>query len=333
VVARDAKTAKRAAKLVKVAYKEFEPVLDLAGALKDNAVLVHPDLGKYPRCPWFFPQAGTNIAHYRKTRKGDVELGFKEADVILEDAYTVPRYAHCAIEPHAIVGLYDLSGRLTLWSASQSPYTQRNLFAESLAPLGLTHKDIRVITPYIGGGFGGKAGVSMEILGAALATAVRGYPVKVRWTREQEFYNTYQRQGVKARVKMGVTKDGTITALEHALYWDAGAYVEYGANVVNAVGLSATGPYRIPHIKIDSLCVYTNLPPGGPYRGFGYSEFHFGLESHIDRMARMIGMDPVDFRRKNAIREGDALAYGAGMKPSGLLVAIVKVAAAIRWGE
>ncbi len=333
VIARDAKTAKRAAKLVKVVYEELEPVLDLAQALKDDAVLVHPDLGKYSRCPWFFPQAGTNIAHWRKTRKGDVDKGFAEADVILEDTYTVPRYSHCAIEPHIVVGLYDLSGRLTLWSASQSPYTQRHVLAQALGPLGLTHQNIRVVTPYVGGGFGGKAGVSMEIIGAALAMMVKGQPVKVRWSRAQEFYNTYQRQGVIARIKLGAKKDGTITAIEHTLHWDAGGYVEYGANVVNAVGLSATGPYRIPNVKIDSVCVYTNLPPGGPYRGFGYSEFHFGLESHMTRMAHKLGIDPVEFRRKNAIREGDTLAYGAKMNPSGLVESIDRVAAEIGWGK
>jgi len=333
VIARDAKTAKRAAKLVKVVYEELEPVLDLTKALRDDAVLVHPDLGNYTRCPWFFPRAGTNIAHWRKTRKGDIEKGFAEADVILEDTYTVPRYAHCAIEPHVVVGLYDLSGRLTLWSASQSPYTQRHVLAQALAPLGLSHQNIRVVTPYVGGGFGGKAGVSMEIIGAALAIMVKGHPVKVRWSRAQEFYNTYQRQGVIARIKLGAKKDGTLTAIEHTLHWDAGGYVEYGANVVNAVGLSATGPYRIPNVKIDSVCVYTNLPPGGPYRGFGYSEFHFGLESHMTRMAHKLGMDPVEFRKKNAIREGDTLAYGAKMNPSGLLESIDRVAAEIGWGK
>ncbi len=128
-------------------------------------------------------------------------------------------------------------------------------------------------------------------------------------------------------------KDGSITALEHTLYWDAGAYVEYGANVVNAVGLSATGPYRIDNVKIDSVCVYTNLPPGGPYRGFGYSEFFFGLESHMTRAARKLGLDPVGFRRQNAIREGDVLAYGAQMNPNGLLEAIDRTAAAIEWGK
>jgi len=333
VIARDPKIAKRAASLVKVTYEELEPIFDPMKAVEGAACLLHPDMCECERVPWFFPEPDTNVAHCRKTRKGDVEKGFAEADVVLEDTYTVPRYAHCAIEPHVIVGRQDHSGRLTLWSASQSPHTQRHLFAESLAPLGLTHKDIRVITPYVGGGFGGKAGVTMEIIGAALATAVKGHPVKLRWTREQEFYNTYQRQGVVAELKVGIKNDGTITALEHTLYWDAGAYVEYGANVVNAVGLSATGAYRIPNVRIDSLCIYTNLPPGGPYRGFGYSEFHFGLESHMTRLAQMIGMDPVEFRRKNGIREGDTLAYGAKMNPSGLAEAIDKAAQAIEWGR
>ncbi len=255
VIARDPGIAKRAAKLVKVTYEELHPILNPNEAIEKDSALIHPELGDYPHVPWFFPKAGTNIAHCRKTRKGDTQKGFHEADILLEDTYYVPRYAHCAIEPHIITGLYDHAGRLTLWSASQSPYTQRNLFAEALSPLGLSHKDIRVITPYVGGGFGGKAGVSMEIIGAALATTVKGHPVKVRWTREQEFYNTYQRQAVVANIKMGAKKDGTITAIEHTLHWDAGAYVEYGANVVNAVGLSATGPYRIPNINIDSFCI------------------------------------------------------------------------------
>ncbi len=333
VIARDLKTAQRAAELVRVEYEELPALFDPMEAVAEGSCLLHPDMCDCERVPWFFPEPDTNVAHCRRTRKGDVQGGFEEADIVLEDTYTVPRYAHCAIEPHVVVGLHDHSGRLTLWSASQSPHTQRNLFAETLAPLGLTHKDIRVVTPYVGGGFGGKAGVTMEIIGAALATAVKGRPVKLRWTREQEFYNTYQRQAVVAKLKIGAKKDGTLTAIEHTLYWDAGAYVEYGANVVNAVGLSATGPYRIPNVKIDSYCIYTNLPPGGPYRGFGYSEFHFGLESHMTRLAQELGLDPVEFRKRNAIREGDTLAYGAKMNPSGLLEAIDRAAAAIGWGE
>lgn len=333
VIARNPKTAKKAAKLVKVDYTELTPVLDIKDAMGENPTLVHPELKDYSHVPWFFPQKDSNIAHLRKVRRGDVEKAFKDADFVFEDTYSMPRYAHCAIEVHGAIGLYDYSGRLTVWTASQSPHTQRHLFAETLAPLGLSHKDVRVITPFVGGGFGGKAGVTMEILAAALATTVKGNPVKVLWSRAQEFYNTYQRQGLIARVKLGVKKDGTITALEHVLHWDAGAYVEYGANIVNAAGLSATGPYRIPNIKIDSYCVYTNLPPGGPLRGFGYPEFLFGLESHINEVAKKINIDPVDFRRKNAIVEGDTLSYGAKMNPSGLLEAIDRAAREIEWGK
>jgi len=333
VVARDIKTAQRAAKLVKVEYEPLPAIFDQMESFSKDALLIHPDLGDYTHVPWFFPKADTNIAHWRKTRRGDVEKGFKEADVVLEDTYFVPRYAHCPLEIHAAVGLCDLSGRLTVWASSQSPHTQRNLFAEALAPLGFKHKDVRVIAPPIGGGFGGKAGVSMEILAAAIATKLKGKPVKVVWSREQEFYNTSQRLGVIAKVKIGVKNDGTFTAIDHRLYWDTGASAEYGANVVNAVGLSAIGPYRYPNVLIDSVCLYTNLPPCGAYRGFGYSEFMFGLESHINRLAQMLKIDPVELRRKNAIVEGDILAYGVPMNPSGLLKAIDEVAKEIEWGK
>ncbi len=333
VIARNPAAALKAAGLVKIRYTELPPVLNTADALGANATLIHPELENYQHVPWFFPKAGTNIAHFRKVRKGDMEKGFAEADLIFADTYTVPRYAHCAIETHGAVGLLDHSGRLTVWAASQSPFTQRHLFSEALASLGLSHHHVRVITPFVGGGFGGKAGVSMEILAAALATSVKGHPVKILWSRAQEFYNTYQRQGVTAFIKLAVKKDGTITALEETLHWDAGAYVEYGANVVNAAGLSATGPYRIANVKIDSVCVYTNLPPGGPYRGFGYSEFIFGLESHMNEVAKRLKIDAVAFRRKNAIRPGDALAYGAAMNPSGLIEAIDRVSVEIGWNE
>jgi CO/xanthine dehydrogenase Mo-binding subunit len=333
VIARNPRVARQAIKLVKVVYDILPPVMTVDEALASKPTLIHPKLGDYTHVPWFFPKAKTNIAHWRKVRKGDPEKAFAEADLVLEDTYTVPRYAHCAIETHGAVGLYDYSGRLTVWAASQSPFTQRHLFAQALSPLGLSHKDIRVISPFVGGGFGGKAGVSMEILAASLATAVQGNPVKILWSRAQEFYNTYQRQGVTAKIKLGVKKDGTIVALDHVLQWDAGAYVEYGANVVNAAGLSATGPYRIPNVSIDSVCVYTNLPPGGPYRGFGYSEFLFGLESHINEVAKRLEIDPVEFRRKNAIREGDILSYGAAMNPNGMMEAIDKVAEEIEWGK
>ncbi len=333
VVARTPQAAKKAAKLVKVNYSPLPKVLYPLESIKNDADLIHPDLKNYEHVPWFFPKPDTNIAHHRKTRKGNVDKGFAEADYVLEDTYEVPRYSHCALEYHAAVAKYDNSGRLTVWASSQSPHTQRNLFANALAPLGIKHNDVRVIASHVGGGFGSKAGVTMEIIAAAIATKVQGHPVKVLWNREREFYNTYQRLGVVAKLKVGVKKDGRITALHHELYWDAGAYVEYGANVVNAVGLSAIGPYRVDNASIDSYCIYTNLPPGGPYRGFGYSEFLFGLESHMDRIANHLGIDPIEIRRRNAIKEGDLTAYGAKMNPNGLLEAIDAVEKEIKWKD
>ena len=345
VVSRCPKTARKAAELVKVEYEPLPKILDPLKAMEADSPLVHPEMAEYPHVPWFFPEDDTNIPHRRRVRKGDMEKGFEEADIVLEESYEVPRYVHCAIENHAAVGRYDQSGRLTIWASSQSPHTQRHIFAEALAPLGFRHIDVRVIAPHVGGGFGCKAGVTMEILAAAMATKLQGYTVKVVWSREQEFRNTYQRLGANTTIKMGVKKDGTITALEHNIYWDAGAYVEYGANVVNAVGLSATGPYRIDNVSIDSVCIYTTLPPGGAYRGFGYSEFLFGLESHINRIADKLGIDPFEIRRKNAIKAGDVLAYGAKsaymtkegnsalMNPNGLMEAIDRVEKEIEWGK
>ncbi len=333
VVARTPQAAMKAAKLVKINYSTLPKVLNPLEAIKEGADLIHPNLKNYQHVPWFFPKPDTNIAHHRKIRKGDVDKGFADADYILEDTYEVPRYSHCAIEYHAAVAKYDLSGRLTVWASSQSPHTQRNLFAAAFAPLGIKHNDVRVIAPHVGGGFGSKAGVTMEIIAAAIAIKVPGHPVKVLWNREREFYNTYQRLGVVTKLKIGVKNDGRITALKHDLFWDAGAYVEYGANVVNAVGLSAIGPYKVDNAAIDSYCIYTNLPPGGPYRGFGYSEFLFGLESHMTRIAKHLGIDPVEIRRRNAIKEGELTAYGAHMNPNGLLLAIDAVAKEIKWNE
>ena len=131
VVADNARTAKRAARLVEVDYEVLEPIFDPLEAATEGAQLLHPGLMSYGRVPWFFPKEDTNISHWRKTRRGDVEAGFAEADAVFEDTYRVPRYAHCAIEPHVVIGKYDQAGRLTVWTASQSPYTQRHVFAGS----------------------------------------------------------------------------------------------------------------------------------------------------------------------------------------------------------
>ena len=330
VVAETPAQAQVAVKKIKVDYEPLPVLQNPLDAIKPDAPLIHPDLGKYEVVPWLYPQPGTNIAHVRKIRKGDVDKAFEEADYVLEDWYHVPHVVHAPIETHISVALYSYDGRLTLWNSTQSPHTQRNIIAHSLK---IPHKNVRVIASYVGGGFGGKAGISMEVIAAVAAMKVPGHPVKLRWTRKQEFQNSSQRQELYAHIKMGVNKEGKIIALKHELFWDVGASAEYGSNVVNATGFSATGPYYIPNVYIDSFAIYTNRPPCGAYRGFGYSEFHFGIESHMDRMAKIIGMDPVEFRRKNAIQRGQPVAYGVEMNPTGILECIDKVAEKIKWGE
>jgi carbon-monoxide dehydrogenase large subunit len=330
VVASSQEIADKAVSLIKVDYEPLPVLQDPVEAFKPGAILIHPDLGKYEVVPWLYPQPGTNVAHVRKIRKGDVEKGFEDADYILEDWYHVPHVVHAPIETHVSAALFTLDGRLTMWNSTQSPHTQRNILANVLK---MKHKDVRVIAPYVGGGFGGKAGVNMEVIAAACAMKVPGYPVRIRYSRKQEFQNTSQRQELKAYIKMGAKKDGTIIALKHQLFWDVGASAEYGSNVVNATGFSAIGPYRIPNVWIDSYAIYTNRPPCGAYRGFGYSEFHFGIESHIDRVAKALNIDPVEFRKKNAIQEGDTVAYGVEMGPTGILKCIDEVAKEIEWGK
>ncbi len=330
VIATKPSIAKKALGLIKVEYEVLPSVHDPYEALKDDAILLHPDLDKYEIVPWLNPQPGKNIGHLRRIRKGDVEKGFEEADFVFEDEYFVPHVVHAPIETHISVSLFTKDGRLTMWNSTQSPHTQRNIMAHAL---NIPHKNVRVVASYVGGGFGGKAGISMEAMAAAGAMKVPGHPVKLRWNRAEEFINSSQRQALRARIKMGVKKNGKIVALKHEMFWDVGSSAEYGSNVVNATGFSATGPYFIPNVHIDSYAVYTNNPPCGAYRGFGYSEFHFGLESHIDRVAKKMGFDPVEFRKINAIKEGQGVAYDVPMNPNGALECIEKVAKEIEWGK
>jgi carbon-monoxide dehydrogenase large subunit len=234
------------------------------------------------------------------------------------------------LETHVTVAQMDGNGKITLWSSSQSPFAQRNLIAKAL---GISHSMLRVITPYVGGGFGSKAGVSMEGACVALAMKAKGRPVKLRMSRHEEFYTTFVRQGLVAKIKMGMTKDGRITAMQNTYYWDGGAYTEYGVNITRAAGYSSTGPYKVPNVHADSLCVYTNHPIGGPMRGFGMAEIHWAIEQHIDRMAAQLGLDPVEVRLKNCLRGGDETVTGMIMHPTGLAECIQKAAEAIGWGK
>lgn len=330
IIARSEEIAEQACRLVEVEYELLEPVLDPLQGARPDAPLLHPDLALYPVANFIFPQAGTNISNHFKIRKGDVDSAWAQCDVIVERSFQVPHVQHVPLEPHIAVAQADRSGQITLWTSSQSPFAQRNLIAESL---GLSQSKVRVIAPYVGGGFGSKAGVSMEALAVLMAQKVPGFPVKLRLTREEEFFCSFVRQGLVARTRIGATREGKLLAMKTEYFWDAGAYTEYGVNVTRATGYSSTGPYEIPNVCADSYCVYTNHPVGGPMRGFGMPEIHWGIEQIMDIVAGELGMDKAEFRRKNCVHEGSIIVTGSKMHPVGLQECIDKAAAAIQWGK
>ena len=330
VAAINEEIAEQAVDLIEVQYEVLEPVLDPEFGADPEAPVIHPGLGDYVVAPFIHPQPNTNISNHFKVRKGDVEAAWKECAAIVERSYRVPHIQHVPIEPHVAIARADQDGKVTLWSSTQSPFAQRNLLAKAL---GLSQSDVRVIGLAVGGGFGAKAGVTMEAQVVAIATKVKGVPVKFRLTREEEFYTAFVRQGLSMHMKMGCDQDGKLLAKETQYYWDAGAYTEYGVNVARAGGYSGTGPYSIPNLKLDSICVYTNHPVGGPMRGFGHPEIHAGIEQVVDELAHEIGIDPVEFRRLNCIKGGDILPTGGVMHPTGLAECIDKAAKAINWGK
>jgi carbon-monoxide dehydrogenase large subunit len=322
--------AEKALDLIEVEYEVLEPVLDPEYGFKPEAPLLHPDLGKYTVANFIFPRPGTNISNHFKIRKGDVESAWEKCASIVEHKYRIPHIQHVPIEPHIAVAKVEESGEITLWGSSQSPFAQRNLIAQAL---GISPGKMRVIAPYVGGGFGCKAGVSMEALAVAIATKTKGHPVKLLLTREEEFVTAFVRQGLVAYFKMGCDEKGQLLAMENTFYWDGGAYTEYGVNITRASGYSSSGPYEVPNVKTDSYCVYTNHPVGGAMRGFGMPEIHAGLEQCIDELALKIGMDAVEFRKLNCLKTGSTLVTGSKMHPTGLLECVRKAAEAIEWGK
>ena len=314
VAAETLEIAQQAVDLIKVEYEELPAVTNAIEGMKPDAPIIHPDLGSYKVAPIFHPIACTNISHHFKLRKGDVEKGFAESDYVTEHTYYVPHVQHVPIEPHVAVAQYEADGKLTVWASCQSPFAVRQALAASF---DLPLNKVRVISPYVGGGFGAKAGTTLEGIVIPLSMLNCGRPVKLNYTREEEFEDSYVRQGVHIKIKTGVRKDGKILAEKVEYIWDAGAYTEYGVNIVKAAGLAALGPYDIPNAWADSYCVYTNHPVGGPYRGFGMCEIHFGLEQNLDVVAHEIGISEVEIRRINGLRAGGITGTGQVLEDSG----------------
>ncbi|MFZ1963829.1 MAG: xanthine dehydrogenase family protein molybdopterin-binding subunit [Roseiarcus sp.] len=325
--------AREAADLIEVDYEVLPGVLNHMDALKEGAPLVHPDLGTYDYVKAVFsPQPGTNIANLSKCRKGDVEKGFAEAAWIVEREYTNPSVQHVPMETHVAIAQWKTGDDITIWTSAQSPFTVRDLFCSSFK---LPLSNVRVIIPNVGGGFGGKAGIHLEPLVACLSRKAGGRPVKLQATREEEFSLLPCRSALTYRIKTGVLADGKIIAQKMEMFWDAGAYADYAVNVTRASGYSASGPYEIPNAWVDAYTVYTNKPYGTAYRGFGHVEFFWGLERHMELVAQTIGMDPLEFRRKNLLRPGSLTLTGEKITAhtGDVRKCLDAVAEAIHYGE
>jgi len=330
VAAESEEIAEEAVSLIEVDYEELSAIFSPLEGIKPDAPLVHEDLSNYKHASIILPQSGTNISNHYKIRKGDAEKGFKEADFVFENKFYVPHIQHSAIENHCAIAQVDPEGKITVWAGCQSPYAVRRTLAIAF---NIHLNKIRVISPAIGGGFGAKAGTTLEGIVIPLAKQTNYRPVKLSFSREDVFTNTFIRQGMYARIKTGVAKDGRIIAEENKFYWDGGAYTEYGVNIARAGGYASTGPYDIPNVKADSICVYTNHPVGGPYRGFGMSEIHFAIEQNLDIVANNIGMDPAEFRRKNALKDGSTTVTGQVLENVGLIQCLDKVVKDIEWDK
>ncbi|RFU94994.1 xanthine dehydrogenase family protein molybdopterin-binding subunit [Sphaerochaeta halotolerans] len=333
VAATSLEIARKAVDLIEVEYEVMQPVLNHMDAMKEDAVLVHPDLGSYEYLESSFtPVPNTNIANWTKLRKGDVEKGFKESAYIVEREYDNPSVQHVPMETHVAIVQWGPRDTVTIWTSAQSPFTVRNLFCHTFSlPLG----KVRVIVPAVGGGFGGKAGIHLEPLVACLSRKAGGLPVKFQATREEEFSLLPCRSALTYRIKTGVSLEGKILAQKMEMFWDAGAYADYAVNVTRASGYSASGPYEIPNAWVDAYTVYTNKPYGTAYRGFGHVEFHWGVERHMDLIAKIIGIDPLEFRKKNALRPGSITLTGEKITAhTGNVIACMDaVAKSIKYGK
>jgi carbon-monoxide dehydrogenase large subunit len=310
VVATTKQAAEAAISLIEVEYEPLPAILHPCDAVLDDAPLVHEDLADYFRDPGIHVVPDSNISHHYRLQRGDVDAAFAEAHLVLEKEYWVPWIAHVQLEPHGAAALWD-GDTFTIWSSSQSPFFIRETISRLF---DVSPSKVRVIIPYVGGGFGGKSDVTLEPMLAVAARSVPGTRVQLVLTREEMFYGTVVGRGAWGRVKTAVDDEGYLLAEEAELYFGGGGYADYSVWISQGGGHNATGPYHIPNLRLDSHSVYTNTPPTGAYRGYGHPEVHWMVERQMDQIARRLGMDPVELRLKNLLLPGKVNALGQVMQ-------------------
>jgi len=327
VAATDEDAAAEAVELIEADYEELPAVFDPREALKPDAPLVHEDLERYTHVPHFKPIRYGNVAYRVKVLKGNPGKAFEEADHVLEQEFGTSTHHQCYLEPHAVVAQVDVKGKVTAWTSTQTVAETRQGLSDTLA---IHPSRIRVIAPFIGGGFGGKLSVRIEPH-AILLARMTGRPVKIVLTREEEFISGHPRHPFRLKYKTGVMKDGRITAREIRFIADSGAYAHQGPGVVGTAASRAQGPYHVPHVRVDGSLVYTNKVPFGGYRGYGGPQVHFAGESQLDDLAAEIGIDPIELRMKNGMTTGGRLLTGQSTPHAAYQETLRRTAAATGW--
>ncbi len=319
VVAETEAVAAGALEGIIVKYEDLPILTDPLNAMKADSPLLHPE-------------TGSNIFQHNKIRMGDVAHGFEIADVVIEATYRTPAQEHAYLQPEAGVAYIDDEGRITVQVAGQAAHEDQEQIAHAL---NLPVDQVRVIYPAIGGAFGGREDMSVQIVLALAAYRLRergiDRPVKIIWSREESILGHHKRHPFVIHAKWGVTLDGKITAAEMELIQDGGAYAYTSTKVLGNATLMCTGPYEIPNVKVDAYSVYTNNIPGGAFRGFGGPQAAFAAEGQINKLAEALSMDPVEIRTKNLLAEGSLLSVGTPL-PKGVSIDQVVEACAERSG-
>ena len=340
IVAADTEViAARALKLIEVDYEELKAVTDAMEAVRADAPVLHEG------------RPGGNLLKHIKVNKGDITSGFSDADVVVDRTYRTPTTEHMFLEPECSIGVpagynpadfggpvdFDaargetaLHDKTSIYVGSQIPYLDRD---QAAAALGVTPGQVRVVATLMGGGFGGKEDVAGQVHVALLSEATQR-PVKMLYSRQESLLFHPKRHATIIRIRTGATREGKLTAVEATLYGDGGAYASLSEKVLTRATTHASGPYKVPHVKVDCFAAYTNNAPCGAFRGFGVSQSCFAVESNMDILAEELGLDAVEFRRMNTLQVGSVTATGQKMRESvGLNECIERVDKDMRAGD
>ncbi|MBP6470019.1 MAG: xanthine dehydrogenase family protein [Chloroflexi bacterium] len=319
IVAETEEAAAQARSLIQIEWEPRPVITDMFVAMQDEVVLQ----------PWH----GSNILKKYQIRKGDMAAGWAAADVVIEGEYKLPYQEHAFLQPEAGVGYVDEHGRITIQIGGQWTHEDQEQVAHAL---GLPLDQVRIIYPAIGGAFGGREDMSLQIvLGlAAMRLHERGIdrPVRITWTREESIIGHHKRHEAVVKTKWGATKEGMVTAVSAEVFMNSGAYAYTSTKVLGNFHLMVTGPYEIPHAHIDSYAITTNNVPGGAFRGFGGPQGAFAAENQMNKLAEALGLDPVEIRLKNALTEESLLTVQTKMpKGVSLKEVISRCAAEANW--